>query len=428
VLSTHVPFDTSHWREASASVQALLRRMLLLLPLLSGLADRHEALEGRKGATDEWSRLLRESHAVRAKQTGDILDECEALMAHLDDPELPAPLSAEERRQGIKTHADTAFALLSGGAASIAILICCTIWIGTGWADGGVAAMMTGLFCCLFAALDNPVPMILRFGGALLAGVPVAGLYLFVLLPPIDSFVPLALLLLPPLLLAGYVAAHPRWGIIGLAAMMGFTSALALQESLHADFEHFLNTNLAQVLGVLIAAGVTAGLRTIGTDAAIGRLNVRLRRDLVRIANATTPPDRFASLSRTTDRLALITQRLGDATDDATSSLREVRLALNLVALQDLRQRVDRKLGLALQLVLHDVARWFAGSSDGPLPERLLLRIDNALRLMLADPPQWERLPDELLDGTPAEGLAALVALRRNLYPDAPGFVAGRKA
>jgi uncharacterized membrane protein YccC len=210
--------------------------------------------------------------------------------------------------------------------------------------------------------------------------------------------------------------------------MMGFTSALALQESLHADFEHFLNTNLAQVLGVLIAAGVTAGLRTIGTDAAIGRLNVRLRRDLVRIASATTPPDRFASLSRTTDRLALITQRLGDATDDATSSLREVRLALNLVALQDLRQRVDRKLELALQQVLHDVARWFGGSSDGPLPERLLLRIDNALRLMLADPPQWERPPDELLDGTPAEGLAALVALRRNLYPDAPDFVAGRKA
>lgn len=56
LLATHVPFDTSHWREATATLQALLRRMLLLLPVLSGLADRKAALdgegdEGRDGAT-----------------------------------------------------------------------------------------------------------------------------------------------------------------------------------------------------------------------------------------------------------------------------------------------------------------------------------------------------------------------------------------
>ena len=34
LLATHIPFDTSHWREATASVQALLRRYLLLLSLI----------------------------------------------------------------------------------------------------------------------------------------------------------------------------------------------------------------------------------------------------------------------------------------------------------------------------------------------------------------------------------------------------------
>lgn len=429
VLATHVPFDTSHWRDASTSVQALLRRMLLLLPTLSGLADRHRALarhrataEAAPSERDDWGELLMQSHETRARQTAGLLDECDALLAHLDDRTLPAPLSAEEKRQGIALHADAGFAVLSGVAATIAILICCAIWISTGWADGAVAAMMAGVFCCLFAAHDNPVPMILRFGGALLAALPVAGFYLFVLMPPIDGFVPLALLLLPPLLLAGWVIPHPRWGITGAAAMMGFANALALQDSFHANFARFINANIGQVLGLLVAAGVTAGLRTAGADVAIVRLTRRLRADLVRLANAEVPPSRMAVLGRTTDRLALITQRLGDATDEATASLREVRIAMNIVTIQHLAAQVDRKLSLSLRRVLRDVAHHYAGTHEDTAPPRLLARIDVALRLMVAGPARWQRLSGEILGDNPAEGLAALVALRRNLFPDAADF------
>ncbi|MCJ2183262.1 FUSC family protein [Novosphingobium sp. 1949] len=434
VLATHVPFDTSHWRDASASVQALLRRMLLLLPTLTGLADRHRALTERgllpvandaprpAATRGEWGELLAQSHAIRAEQTARLLDQCDTLLAHLDDRSVPAPLTRQESRQGIAMHADGGMAIISGLAAIIAVLICCTIWIGTGWADGSIAAMMTGVFCCLFASQDNPVPMILRFGGALLAGLPVAAFYLFVLMPPVDGFIPLALLLLPPLLVAGWIIPHPRWGATGAAAMLGFANALALQESFHADFARFFNANCGQVLGVLVAAGVTAGMRTAGADALIGRVKRHLRADLVRFASATTPPSRFQVLGRTTDRLALITQRLGDATDEATTSLREVRIAMNIVTLQHLQAQVDRRLSLSLRRVLRDVARFYAGNSQSPPPERLLARIDVALRLMLAEPGLWQRLTGEILGNDPAEGLAALVALRRNIYPDAPDF------
>ncbi|MCJ2176962.1 FUSC family protein [Novosphingobium album (ex Hu et al. 2023)] len=429
VLATHVPFDTSHWRDASASVQALLRRMLLLLPTLSGLADRHRALVRHTGSNaggqDDWGRLLQQSHEFRTQQTAQLLDECGTLLAHLDDRSVPTPLSPEERRHGIALHADAGAALLSGLAAAIAILVCCAIWIGTGWADGAVSAMMTGVFCCLFAAHDNPVPMMLRFGGALLAALPVAGFYLFVLMPLVDGFVPLALLLLPPLLLAGAIIPHPHWGMTGAAAMMGFANALALQESFHANFARFINANIGQVLGLLVAAGVTAGLRTAGADAAIARVKVRLRADLVRLASAATPPGRTAVLGRTTDRLALITQRLGDATEEAAASLREVRIAMNIVTIQHLQAQAERKLSHALRRVLRDVARLYGGKHEALPPPRLLARIDVALRLMVADPSRWERLSGEILGGNPAEGLAALVALRRNLYPDAPGFSCG---
>lgn len=430
VMATHVPFDTSHWRDANASVQALLRRMLMLLPTLSGLADRHRALvrmeEAPQGAA-EWHALLLQSHETRRHQTGRLLDECDQLLAHLDDRNLPVPVTQREERAVITLHADVRFAILSGLSASLAILICCAIWIGTGWADGGVAAMMTGVFCCLFAAHDNPVPMIMRFGGALLAALPVAGFYLFVLMPPIDGFIPLALLLLPPLLVAGWIIPHPRWGIAGAAAMLGFANALALQESFHANFAHFINANIGQLIGMLVAVCVTAGLRTAGVDTVIARLAVKLRGDLVKLASAERAPSRMAVLGRMTDRLALITQRLGDATDGATTGLREVRIALNIVTLQHLRRQVDRTLDLALRRVLRDVARGFA-EGEGQPPTRLLARIDVALRLMLADPARWSRLSGEILGDNPAEGLAALVALRCNLFPDAPPFTRGDMA
>lgn len=424
IMATHIPFDTSHWRDANSSVQAMLRRILLLLPALSGLADRQRALNEmntRADASPEWRGLLQHSHSVRKGQTERLLNECEDILAHVEDRSKPTPVNRLENRQVIALHADWRFSLLAGVAATISILICCAIWIGTGWADGGISAMMTGVFCCLFAALDNPVTMILRFGAALILALPVAAFYLFVLLPPVDGFIPLAILLLPVLLASGWIIPHPRFGVTGAAFMLGFANALALQESFHANLARFINANAGQVLGVLVAAAVTAGLRSAGIERVITRLRVRLHEDLVSLASARVAPNPIAVLGRTTDRLALITERLGEATDEATITLREVRIAENIVTIQQVRQHATRKLDLALSRVLRDVARAYRDTDQAP-PSRLLARIDVALRLVLAERPLGTRHDDALAVSDRTEGLGALVALRRNLFPEAPDF------
>ncbi|MED5546456.1 MAG: FUSC family protein [Pseudomonadota bacterium] len=422
IMATHIPFDTSHWRDASSSVQAMLRRILLLLPALSGLADRQRALDElatRPDASPEWRELLEHSHTLREGQTAQLLDECEAILAHVEDRRKPKPVDKLENRAVIALHADWVFAMLAGLAAAISILICCAIWIGTGWADGAVAAMMTGIFCCLFAALDNPVKMILSFGGAIIASLVPAAVYLFVLMPPVDGFIPLAILLFPVLFAAAWIIPHPRYGLMGGAFMLGFANALALQESYHADFARFLNANAGQVLGVLVAAIVTAGLRSAGVDRIVRRLRRNLHRDLVSLASARVAPNPMTALGRTTDRMALITERLGDATDEATATLREVRIAENIVTIQQVRTSAERKLSLALARVLRDVTRTYQEPAQ-PAPARLLGRIDAAMRLMLAKGPPVAHRQDALPDRT--DGLGALVALRRNLFPDAADF------
>ena len=458
MLATHVPFDTSHWREASGSVQALLRRMLVLLPLLSGLADRHAGLgndpaitataravshwlnAGSKAADlpalaphltagpgRDWPGLLRECYLVRLAQALAQLAECRQLLAHLNDPHAPAPTELTITTATMRLTNGAGFALLSGLSAAAAIMLCCALWIWTGWADGASAAALTAVFCCMFAALDNPVPAILTFGGALTASTPLAGVYLFGILPSIDGFVPLVAVLAPMLIVLGLWLMHPRRGIAALAIIVGFCSTLALQEDFNPDFARFANSSMAQIVAVVLAAGVTAGFRNMGADGAIARLVRRLHGDLARLARAPTPPDPAATLNRAIDQLALLTQRMASSTSTATVGLREVRLALNIVEIQHMRGAAPRRQQVILSRLLSAAARHFAlPTGTQPSPE-LLARIDNALRAASADttPPE-ARFAPPLSPGN-LHGRSALVALRRSLFPTAP-FAAAQEA
>lgn len=453
LLATHVPYDTSHWREANRTVQALLYRMLMLLPILSGLADRRRGLgddpalvpaldEARVwldgGASPEampdflaaaprgraWSDLLRESFLVRLGQAATVLAEARQLMARLDDPRRPLPPALEGERVHLRLTNDPGLAMLSGVSAAIGLLAVCFFWIMTGWPDGAGAAAMTAVFCCLFAAMDNPVPMILAFGMAIVGAIPLAGIYLFGILPRIDGFPALALVLFVPMMVMGMFLLHPRYGLLATAYGMGFFTALALQQEYSADVERFINSNLGQVVAIVIAAGVTGAFRATATSAAITRLARRQQAELARLAAATVPPDPAQVLSRASDQLALITQRLGAGDARAVTGLSEVRIAANIASVQQLRASAERPLRVACSRLLKTAARHFGRSAPGTRPPTELLgHIDRALRMTLDEPAPRAGHGGELIGSDPATGRAALVALRRNLFPDAADFV-----
>ena len=463
LLATHLPFDTSNLRETTAAVRALLARMLLLIPLLSGVTDRRLALGAyRNDELDSaqaaiarwvatgaplddlpplrrrlcdlaarhhrpvWSDLLVASLLTRLDQTVATLGECRALLGHLDHP--LAPLT-EDLREAValapapRFHRDIPFAALSGISAVIAIFACCVLWIETGWADGAGAAVLTAVFCSLFAAQDNPVPAILRFGGSLVAAVPLAAVYVFAVLPAIDGFAQLCLVLAPAFLLLGMLVPHPRYGtMVAMPIIVGLCNAMALQDNFTADFARFLNANLAQLVAVGCAVAVTAAIRSLGADVAITRLLRRVRTDLARLAEASVLPDADAVLARTVDQLAMLTPRLGHTTargeSPAERGLRGLRLAMNLVVLQSIRPHLGRRPGVAVARLLQSAGRYFrqvTGGEGSPPPEPALLgQIDRALSLLVG--------ADMAQPADKAHGLAAMVALRRNLFPQSPAF------
>lgn len=459
MLAVHLPFDTSRLRETTGVVRALHERMLLLIPLLSGLADRMEALRAvqdddvrkaldavitwveaggqrdagldlierlkdlalrRRGAA--WSNLLLESLLVRLADTVRALAEGHALMARLHDPDAPLSpqLDASTRAKGLNPmHADLPLALLSGGAAVIAILLSCAVWIVSGWGDGAAAPVMAAVFCCFFAAMDDPVPAIKSFGIFSLVALPLSAIYMFAILPAIDGFPLLMAVLAPPLLFIGLYIPDPRRMGAALAVLIGFCNALALQETFSADFASFLNGNLGQFVGLLFAIVVTAALRSMGADASARRLLARTWRGLARLARARQAPEPAAFAAILVDRLGMLTPKLAEAGPQrdfvGVDALRDLRIGMNLVAVQAARPDLSPEGQTCVDAALDGVGEHFASLAAGrrhdPSAE-LLNRIDAALRGLSIAPA-----------ASAVNGVSGLVGLRRNLFPEAPAFV-----
>jgi uncharacterized membrane protein YccC len=463
ILASHLPFDTSRLRDTRAAVRALHDRMLMLIPLLSGVADRLAAIEAEGGLdpesaalrdaaigwigagapaedgaqlvarireraaqppSGEWRSLLTESLMLRLGEAVEALGEAHGLLAHLrapDAPVRPAISRAIEAAVTRPLHADLPLALLSGATAVIAILVCCALWIGLGWPEGGVAAMMTAVFCCFFAAQDDPAPQIARFGFFTFAALPAAAVYLFAVLPAISGFPLLAFALAPSLLVLGLYIADPKTSGSAMPFLMTMVTALALQETeQQADLPSFLNANLAQLVGVFVSVMVTRMLRSMSTETSVRRLLRHTWRGLADIARSRSAPERNAFAALVVDRLALLSPKLAGAGEHRDRlgdlALADLRVAMNLVTLQGSRPQLARSVAGRLDAVSEGLAVYYSAlAREGrrPSARQLLAAVDAALSEIAGTA------------GSAARAAAAgLVGLRRNLFPAAPAFQA----
>lgn len=475
-LTTHLPYDTSELRHVAGRVGELQQRMTALLPLLSSLDDRLRALRAEEaldpriealvtavgGWIDEgtrpgirpgpalreeadrlrrqvddlaatlragdgpwsWRGLLAAALLQRLGELVEVWADCQALRADIRDGRArPRRRRVAIARSGgdAPLHVDVPLAGLAGLAVGLTILLCCAFWIATGWSAGSGAAQMAAIFFCLFAFMDNPVPVMRRFALYTFIAILAVGLFQFALLPLADSFVELVLLMAPFLLVCGALMATPKHGAFGFLMCVNLPLVTLLDARLHLDVASYVNANTASMAGILAATTIAASLTAVGAERSIARLLRANSRDLARIAEGRAGRDPAALVRRLVDRFGLLVQRLVAAsTGEARARpapeqvLVDLRVGLNMADLQRLRPQLPVDGRAAIEALLPQLARHFhardRGNGGGDV-SHLAARIDAAIARLA-----------EGRDAPPATrtALNALVGLRRGLLPDAP--------
>lgn len=455
----YIPYETSEVRRSGRLVRTLQSRLALLLPLFSGIQAGVAELAGGAGipaslngqlerAADAarrigvarapenvpgafapatikpealgWAAQVEQAILVNLGRLLNALRDCRLLIHAIGggriafDARLQRDVEASARRP---FHVDHGLALLSAAAAAAAVLIACLAWIGTPWPEGGVAVQFAAIGCSLFAAQDNPARVIRTATLGVLAALPVGALFEFAVLPRADDFVSLALALAPVLLLLSYMQAVPRLQGVGLILAIAFSGSLALQPSYKADFASFVNTNAAEVAGLLIAALINVVFRTIDPAWHALRISRQGWRDVAALARRRELPDLRSWTMRMFDRHGLVTARMpaDHSADHAPASgldgLKDLRVGHELAPLITLRNASEGATRRSLDQVLEAVAQLYDAKAAGATLEHgasLQSSIDDGLA----------ELSVRVEDGDTLSGMTALVGLRLDLGPD----------
>ena len=461
-FTTHVAYDTSGLRDMVGRTRTLQQRMVAMLPIVSGLADVLHALdrategkftpavnalidrvtgmlatkvsygdderlellalmhraeqEGRE--QQEWTGLLAHNFTARLRDLLQIWGDCLALR---QDIESGTRHDLRWKRFGTlfdraPIHKDYGMAVHSGLSVMLATFIATAIWIFTGWPQGSAAAMMAGVLCCIFSTMDDPAPMMLKFLNVAIVTVIAAFVFQFGLMPLIHGYVPLAAALGLVLIPAGLMMTRPSLSLYGLGFCVNFPNMLALQDRLNLDLASFLNSNMAMIVGMVVACGTTVLVRSVGAEWSAYRVLRSGWGDIVAVARKRDGPDFTRLLYRMVDRFGLVAPRLAmipaESAVAQTDILRDLRNGLNTMELQRHRQLLARDKRDAIDDVLAGVADHYQEKQrkrDAQPNDGLLKTLDHALQ-QLVDPTR----------SSAVEGACrAVTALRYSLYPDA---------
>jgi uncharacterized membrane protein YccC len=449
MMTTQLAFDTSHMQSAVRHITRLRIYVLSLMPVLSSVSDRVAQLRAMDAITPDlqrvlgetagwvqaggpenadailaqiasleetgqsWAGLLRASLAMRLDELVRIIGHARAIRRHVVDGD-PAPDSPDVAAQFIAVQTqlrDHGLASLSAVAAVAATLLLCALWIETAWPGGGGAVVMAAIACSFFATLDDPAPAIAKLLRDSMIGVIGAAFYIFVVLPRVETFTEMALVLLPAGMIVGLLVSRPATFLTGMMLGAFGSTSLAINNGYVGDFAGYVNSAVGLVIGVAAALVVTRLIRSVGAAWSVKRLLRGGWRDIAAAAQAT-PPDRAVLTGRMMDRMGLLMPRLAAVSPGADGAaadlLGDLRVGLNVIGMQQLLGHLPAASQRDAAAVLAGIAAYYRGNPQGEPPESLLQAIDATIRPLAAD---TERYKDMLM---------MLSGLRSVLFTAAP--------
>lgn len=441
-------------------------RMLMLLPLFSSLADRLHALKMQGGglskdlvsvlnaAADwlkqggscsnetadslnreiarlqecnrslEWNDLVLSSALTRLKEIVDLWQDCLMLRDEIVSGRHFGPWRYVFRHHGMvgpARHYDYGLLAFAAGTVVAGTFAACIFWIWTGWANGAGFVTLAAVACSFFAAFDRPAPLITSMFIWCGVSVVIAFVYIFGILPAINSYEMLVVVFAPPFLLLGLLVPKPQFNLLAMLMAVNSASFIALQDHYTADFTTFVNEGIAAVGGVGFALVWTLVTRPFGAEIAARRLVRAGWKDLAETASGERHDDYERLSGRILDRLGQLVPRLA-AIDQRelkkVDGYAEVRLGFNVLMLQQVRPDLRPPAVTAMDSVLSGISEFYrarlkVGEAIDP-PQALRQSIDDALRTILTED-----------SGSGSQAVDALVGLRRALFPnDAPPEIA----
>ncbi len=466
-FTTHVGYETRDDQVLAERMTALQQRMIALLPLLSEITDavavldRSESGRGPQGQwleriavwvnapdveiTSESEALLNEFQQVQqydgqsatwrqmivvrlAKRLHDLVEvwhDCRVLrgdMASGTVHTLSLALTAGPSKPA-DLHTDYGMALLSALAVVVAVLIACTLWIGSGWTYGWMAAQMAAILCCVLATIDDALPALRKVMGYVLMAVVVTFIYKFAVMPLMDGFVPLICALGLFLIPVGVLMAIPARWLLGFQLSVNLIYQSELHNQPTMDFSAFANVSLATVIGILIAMMTLSTVRSIGAEASARRLLRAGWSMVIESAATTRRSDGERMVQRMLDQLGLLVPRLAAIApgSDLTGSdiLRDLRVGLNILKIQRNKQALTGPLREVVEALLVRLAEYYRAKRAGhPISsDSLLAAVDDCLARLVTSQsePELRRIRD------------ALVGLRSAVSPDTQPALPGKE-
>ena len=459
-LADHLAYEGNTGREVARWLRALRLRMLMLLPLLSSIGDRLDALGGEPGAlqprlkilladlsawvagddTDRgppqalraaisalepqlnagssWNEIMIASLSMRLRDLVDISIDCrllnQAIAAGGRPPGAKLAFHPEAGAAPVR-YTDDGMAVWSAAGAVIAILLCCAFWIASGWPDGASAPMMAAVGCSFFATQDDPSVGLRGFAKWSLVAVIVDAIYLFAILPAVSTVEMLLAVLAPTFLFYGWLIARPQTFFTGMLLAANGASLMALQSTYSADFASFANSSIAFLVGTELSVITILLVRSVGAEWSVGHLMRKGWASLADAAERRGNRDRAAFAGQMLNRIGLLAPRLETLKDSEwrkVDNLRELRVGLNIVDLRRARHGLSPRTLEAMDAMLDRLAAGYRSYDGNTMPTELLTRIDHALALSINEPKA----------GVRGDALIGLVGIRRGLFPQARDY------
>lgn len=408
--------DTPSIRAIDAVVRQFEGRLLSLLALLVSVYDRFAILQRTRPAVADDLRPLLESaaahiagsaNAVTAAQSQEEAGQ-EALLAERISARLPPPqalridpdsflvrsillrlrdvLTMWQEAVFFRTHIeagtdmpdsgapafrpyrDVMFAVIGGAISTITVLAASAFWIFTAWPNGTMAVTFAGIMCAIMGGRDDPASAAIVFLKMLIVSTVFAGLYLFLVLPPLTTFPALVVALAPFFLVCGLFLAVPATIPYALPIVMNASALIGVSNAMTYDFAVFANNFAGYVVGIWIGAAALRLLRPLSTEWAVQRLTRGVMADLARMAQAPLTEPRSAFESRMFDRINALLMRLDPMVAPQRlamqGGLASLRVGLNILALRSYRPLLPQAAVLPVERALRVLADHFSRAAQ----------------------------------------------------------------